>query len=175
MGRFQQCEAARVLKESGCACTGVVFNTVFPEWLQIVLLTCLLVPVILNTFKKAKKLWDSEQKEFRRRTSVSSPLPTPPRSPDFNILRVRPYFLLQARQAFQVEFCTGNLGLMPWTKGFGSRSRQHQVCYFKARGFSWKVLLKLGAGLRQYEVSMRGSFAMAVTAFYHCMAVSATP
>lgn len=68
---------------------GVVFNSIFPEWLQIVLLTVLLTAVIINTFKKALKLWNSEQKEASRSKDAAG-LRVPPRpTPDHNILGVR--------------------------------------------------------------------------------------
>eukprot|EP00884_Botryococcus_braunii_P001174 jgi/Botrbrau1/11057/Bobra.0302s0002.2 len=76
---------------------GVVFNTIFPEWLQIVLLTVLLVPVIFNTFKKAKKLRQSEQKELNRgRLNLVSDGLAAPQTPDHNILRNDTPLLLES-------------------------------------------------------------------------------
>jgi hypothetical protein len=74
---------------------GVVFNTIFPEWLQVVLLTLLLVPVVFNTFRKAIKLRTSEEKERARgvRTLVPDGHITPPVA-DHDILGVCPCLTL---------------------------------------------------------------------------------
>lgn len=65
-------------------CAGVLFNVLIPEWLQTVLLVILLAYVIRNTARKARKQWDSEQANLKRKASTrprSHPPPPAARQP----------------------------------------------------------------------------------------------
>lgn len=42
---------------------GVLFNVLFPSWLQTVLLTILLLIVIKKTLSKGLRMWQSERKD----------------------------------------------------------------------------------------------------------------
>ena len=41
---------------------GVLFNVIFPRWVQTILLTALLIVVFVKTLGKGRKMWASEQK-----------------------------------------------------------------------------------------------------------------
>ena len=53
-----------------CVCTGVLLNVLFPDWLQTLLLTILLLFVINKTVRKGIHQWHQEQAAFKERRAT---------------------------------------------------------------------------------------------------------
>ncbi len=75
------CEEACVRYPDDSVCSQVLFNVLFPDWLQTALLTVLLLFVINKTVRKGVRQWNQESKAIKQRhqdNEEASPACLPP-------------------------------------------------------------------------------------------------